>query len=84
MNAVATYDATGSFTGIQVSSLQINVALAASGQYAFKAKVSSNTGVAREDEAGTFSVGDQSIMLNGTTNPASKYRGDQWLLFRAP
>ncbi len=73
VDAAATYDASGTFTGIFVSSLRLDVTFAASGQYTFKAKVSTNTGVQREDETGSFAVGDQLITLNGSSGKKTNF-----------
>ena len=73
VDAVQTYDANGYFTGINVTSLRIDVAFDPSGQYSFKAKVTSNTGVQREDETGTFTVGGQLITLNGSAGKTTNF-----------
>jgi hypothetical protein len=73
VDAVQTYDANGYFTGITVTSLRIDVAFDPSGQYSFKAKVSSNTGVQREDESGSYTIGDQLITLNGSSGKTTNF-----------
>lgn len=63
VNAVQTYDASGSYTGIKVSSLQIDLALDASHHYDWHANVTDNTGSQDESASGDYASDEGTVVL---------------------
>lgn len=72
-NAVALYDKYGSFTGIKVSSLQIDASFDTAKHYEWNVTVTDNTGVQAEDESGQYASGDLNIDLSSIAGKATNY-----------
>lgn len=72
-NAVVTYDRGGFFTGIKVSSLQIDVAFDDALHYDWKAQVTDNSGQVSERENGAYTATEQQIDLASTDGKNTTY-----------
>lgn len=73
VSAAETYDASGSFTGLVVSALRIDLSFTADAKYTRKISVYQNTSEVKEDDSGSYAATDTAITLTSSAGKTTNY-----------